>query len=106
MNWPFEIKYPVKVSSDDWVRDANGHTIIEAHLADELNALHAEVGRLKDTQQKLAVIAAFFADTDMLFHLTRHTGVTSLREAYYDPLVQAAIKEAKIKEERDGRKND
>lgn len=93
MNWPFEVTFPVH-EEFDWILDADGRLIMAQHLAEGANALHAEVERLKATQRKLAVIAAFFANTDILFHLTRHAGVTSLREAYSDPSVQAAIKEA------------
>lgn len=94
MKWPLQnVKYSPGAAS--WgLCDAEGYSVDQDDLVNTANALHAEVQRLRVTQRKLAVIAAFFADTDMLFHLTRNAGVTSLREAYYDPLVQAAIKEA------------
>lgn len=52
MNWPFKVEAPVKTEQDAtgqlWTLDAQGRTVIEPHLADEFNALHAEVERLRE----------------------------------------------------------
>lgn len=98
MNWPFEIKYPVAVSSDDWVRDFEGRTIIEAHMADELNRLHAEVERLKAEKE----LTSPFLNAARIFALILQDADRSMesRRAVQSRFVElsneyaAAIKEA------------